>query len=138
MKVAELTGAKLDYWVGKANDIADLNIINGRCFHGNYSKEWVKLYSPSTDWACGGPIIEQEKIRWQPLPDEGKVFCCFRHLCGVLIKISCLSYQVQRDVGYRDVLFEDRTMSCPFAVTMPEDEGIVGEVECILKKIGHY
>lgn len=66
MKVAELTGAKLDYWVGKANDIADLNIINGRCFHGNYSKEWVKLYSPSTDWACGGPIIEREKLVLMP------------------------------------------------------------------------
>jgi hypothetical protein len=67
MKVSELTGAKLDYWVGKANDIADLNIVNGRCFHGNCNKEWVKLYSPSTDWSQGGPIIEREKIMLNPI-----------------------------------------------------------------------
>jgi hypothetical protein len=46
MKVAELTGALLDYWVAKAEGIPE---------HG-----WRPPYSG--DWAHGGPIIERDGI----------------------------------------------------------------------------
>src|SRR5687768_11566243 len=53
MNVHELTGAKLDYWVAKA-----LGIIR---------PELLDNYSPSTNWADGGPIIEREKIKLEPI-----------------------------------------------------------------------
>ena len=42
MKTSELTGAALDWAVAKCDDVY--------CFDGSYT--------PSTDWAQGGPIIE--------------------------------------------------------------------------------
>ncbi len=46
MKTSELTGAALDWAVAKCEDVY--------CFDGSYT--------PSTDWAQGGPIIEREKL----------------------------------------------------------------------------
>jgi hypothetical protein len=43
IKTSDLTGAALDWAVGKAGG-------------------WHKDYPYSTDWAFGGPIIEREKI----------------------------------------------------------------------------
>jgi hypothetical protein len=57
MKVSELTGAQLDYWVARAE--------------GHEVNEWCELldvrepggapmdYHPSTDWAQVGPLIEK-------------------------------------------------------------------------------
>lgn len=54
MKVSELTGAELDYWVSRA--VGDYPLTK---FNGAYQ------YSPySTEWSEGGPIIEHEKIVW--------------------------------------------------------------------------
>lgn len=85
IKVATLTGELLDYWVAKAQNI---------CVHKN-TEDWIETgpiyeheiytrcldckreevghelkYSPSTDWSQGGPIIEREGIRWQPMPND--------------------------------------------------------------------
>ncbi|HUG56773.1 MAG TPA: phage protein NinX family protein [Candidimonas sp.] len=50
MKVSELTGAELDYWVGKIEkDIQNCPFLTFR-----------KPYS--TEWEFGGPIIERERI----------------------------------------------------------------------------
>jgi hypothetical protein len=46
MKTNELTGAALDWAVAKCEDVY--------CFDGSYT--------PSTNWAQGGPIIEREKM----------------------------------------------------------------------------
>lgn len=55
MKVSELEGEKLDFWVAKASQ-GDFEI-------GPESvpdlHEWWK---PSSNWAQGGPIIERERI----------------------------------------------------------------------------
>ena len=64
MKVSELTGAKLDYWVAKAE--GKLITLMG-CFPVmvEYRTEHVTgwdEYSPSTDWSQGGPIIDREEI----------------------------------------------------------------------------
>ncbi len=54
IKVSELTGAALDwavgYIMGEKLRILDRQIV------------WPEDYSPSTDWAQGGPIIEREGI----------------------------------------------------------------------------
>jgi hypothetical protein len=47
-----------------------------------------------------------------------------------------LADEVERDVGQRDVLLEDRPMAAPFRETMAEDEAIVAEAEEIVGE-GH-
>lgn len=67
MNIADVQGAQLDYWVARAAEL-----ISGR-------EMWIKedtgvegywlrgvLFSPSTNWAHGGPIIEQERIAIWP------------------------------------------------------------------------
>lgn len=56
MKVSELEGEQLDYWVGKAEDAYDPD------------GSWFK---PSTCWEEGGPIIERERIRLNPFWLDG-------------------------------------------------------------------
>jgi len=68
MKTSELTGAALDWAVAKAN--------------GNTGHFLIDGYSPSTNWAQGGPIIEREGINldnyaknpnwsaWTPAPER--------------------------------------------------------------------
>jgi hypothetical protein len=61
MKVSELQGALLDYWVAKAEG-ADATISRrGECL---VCEDGVASYrfKPSTTWATGGPIIERELI----------------------------------------------------------------------------
>jgi hypothetical protein len=70
IKTSELTGAALDWAVAKCEDFNDwtaiLRIHNGRMtkiIPGDYeTSEIYTSYSPSTDWAQGGPIIEREVI----------------------------------------------------------------------------
>lgn len=62
MKTSELTGPALDWAVAKCEGIE--KITRGRL---GASYRWDACgrpseYSPSTDWADGGPIIQQEKI----------------------------------------------------------------------------
>ena len=54
MRTSELTGAELDWAVAKCDGIA-LN-------EGNTLRNECDIYSPSTDWSQGGPIIEREWI----------------------------------------------------------------------------
>lgn len=61
MKVSELIGYDLDYWVGKAEGL--------ELFNFNGEKGWRIVgdsnyhYAPSTDWGRAGLIIEREKIQ---------------------------------------------------------------------------
>lgn len=67
MKVAELEGAKLDYWVAKAEGFdARIEIINQfpYCVYGGW-----KRFFPSSDWLDGGPIIEREHMYLDPAFD---------------------------------------------------------------------
>ena len=54
MKTSELTGAALDWAVAKCEGVK-LN-------EGNTLSNDCDFYTPSTDWAQGGPIIEREGI----------------------------------------------------------------------------
>ncbi len=78
MKVSELQGALLDYWVGRAGGEGvgtmprdpqtwPVRIQDGICEKAAaISKEgkpcWWYEYAPSTDWAQAGPIIYREGI----------------------------------------------------------------------------
>lgn len=54
MKTSKLTGAALDWAVAKCEGVKlnDGNTLSNDC----------DFYTPSTDWAQGGPIIEREEI----------------------------------------------------------------------------
>lgn len=85
MKINDLSGALLDYWVARAN---------GWTSNANPSA-WVDdkgalcfipavCYDPSTDWALGGPIIERERIHLEPFPggDEYPEWMAFEQSDG--------------------------------------------------------
>lgn len=71
MKVSELTGAMLDYWVAKAEGCSLERYLGGYRmykagdligFIGPKRQTLLWHYSPSTDWSQGGPIIDREGI----------------------------------------------------------------------------
>lgn len=84
LKTSELTGAALDWAVAKADGKAPK--IDRTSFRGTFidriylgwsyeyhSSGSIVEYSPSTDWAQGGPIIEREGITticWNKNPDQ--------------------------------------------------------------------
>ncbi len=76
MKTAELTGALLDYWVARAEGWTfgpqhktlecDVWRDADGCIVGVIP---ASAWKPSTDWAQGGPIIERERMKVEPLND---------------------------------------------------------------------
>ena len=65
MKTYELSGAALDWAVAKCE-----GVINGDALDVGFICEGG--YTPSTNWALGGSIIEREKISliWMQFSDE--------------------------------------------------------------------
>jgi hypothetical protein len=62
MKTSELTGAALDWAVAKCEDLEHYFEDGLVCLKGQpFDTHWL-YWTPSTDWAQGGPIIEREKI----------------------------------------------------------------------------
>ena len=57
MKTSELSGAALDWAVANCEGLVSIDTKN-------LFEPWYLLetYTPSTDWAQGGPIIERERI----------------------------------------------------------------------------
>ena len=80
MKVSELSGALLDYWVAKAEGKSA--VIATREGYAPSSMDPLVCrvvgiaFTPSSTWQCGGPIIERERISvtaalgtgWPPIP----------------------------------------------------------------------
>ena len=68
MKVAELEGRLLDYWVARAEGYSEsddslMMHVDGTCriaWHEGDDPD--SLYNPSAAWMWGGPIIEREQI----------------------------------------------------------------------------
>lgn len=61
--VSKLTDLELDYWVAKAENIYHGEFIGALSFPDSDDILGdLILYSPSTNWAQGGPIIERENI----------------------------------------------------------------------------
>ena len=61
MKTSELTGAALDWAVAKCEGQEVVFEDGELCLPSSYFKDGDP-YTPSTDWAQGGPIIEREVI----------------------------------------------------------------------------
>ena len=76
VNTSELVDASLDWAVAKC-----MGVKVGRPLGWNKSLATVAnikcypygppSYSPSTEWRQGGPIIERQRIRLEPLPDNG-------------------------------------------------------------------
>ena len=88
MKVSELKGAELDYWVAMAAGLP-VEILNpGKAQIVREPKLGGTWYKFSTDWAQSGPIIEQEGIeldRYIPEEDatpEWEAWCRHGHQRG--------------------------------------------------------
>lgn len=91
MNVAQLSGAQLDYWVARASGLAvqldgDRVVIERVRFgvlDGSVEPWFVSWgpFSPSTNWADGGPIIQRERICISP-HDRGEAW-------GAWITSSC-------------------------------------------------
>lgn len=67
MKVAELSGVDLDYWVAKAMDLP----LRGDVWHGDgvfvgHGSGDLSPFAPSTDWTAGGPLIESNQVFLSP------------------------------------------------------------------------
>lgn len=64
IKVSELAGAKLDYWVAKAEG-RKLELREGEWFVENNDRDYMfelEFYTPHKDWSSAGPLIERELI----------------------------------------------------------------------------
>lgn len=79
MKVSELTGALLDYWVARANGDALPRINNSgvcgvvvECEDGQAGTKRVD-FCPSSDWSLAGQVIERERITLSAVrsPEQG-------------------------------------------------------------------
>jgi len=72
MRTSELTGAALDWAVAKIENPEwwDDGYMDGPMRIGRFKRRIASpdggTYSPSTDWAQGGPIIEREMIELVP------------------------------------------------------------------------
>lgn len=69
MKVSELKDELLDYWVAKANDVAEVHVMDGHCLINHIH------WKPSLDWSQGGPIIEKEGINLSHSLEAGSEHC---------------------------------------------------------------
>jgi hypothetical protein len=75
MKVSELSGALLDYWVAKAEGfLLSCDWNQGEYILIGTGEGDLERFSPSTDWTVGGPIIERERIGIMPVGVEWKAW----------------------------------------------------------------
>jgi hypothetical protein len=73
VKVSELTGAELDYWVAKADGFHHRDDVTRYATIEWSDTRQYPAYSPSTNWNEGGPIIEKEKIDLMHVDYRGEV-----------------------------------------------------------------
>lgn len=80
-QVDTLTGAPLDLAVAMTEGL-DAEIKGDGCHAPEQMEYWDYTYSPSTNWAIGGPIIEREHFLIKPSNDQWQ--------CSVIIPRSGL------------------------------------------------
>lgn len=101
MKVSDLTGALLNYWVARAEGrkLEQRPVPLGapgemEWFVSNDTGDFMfelAHYGPSTNWAAGGPLLEREKIAvwaaedcWLAIPPMTEGMSYYDHKLGVL------------------------------------------------------
>jgi hypothetical protein len=110
MKTSELTGAALDWAVSKCGFDDEIQPPcrvmvdsiaygpNGRAPQYVYTKSTGERFTPSTDWAQGGPIIEREKITttpvngWQASLTRGGIFYTSGPVSPTPLVAACRCY----------------------------------------------
>lgn len=92
MKTAELTGAALDWAVCLIEHPEWKEQGYLEVFPYDLQFDDGTAYSPSTDWAQGGPIIEREHIEWQwlPAPDKAHQYGARKPSIGGLNRTFCM------------------------------------------------
>lgn len=73
-KTSELSGALLDAAVAKAEGVEVAQCRGGYLAYAESARIHAysaKQYSPSADWAQGGPLIERERIQLMPVDAGG-------------------------------------------------------------------
>ena len=110
IRTTELTDVALDWAVAKCEGIlhpwGDIRVQDGRTMWitpGNHetADAWHQ-YSPSTDWAQGGPIIERENIALYPHGDgtyEAEVFLNPKRGAGPTPLIAAMRCLVASKLG---------------------------------------
>lgn len=61
VKTSDLRGAALDWAVAAARDLS-FGLSCGQIYLPNSSGDFVREYSPSSNWAHGGPLIDSFKV----------------------------------------------------------------------------
>jgi len=56
----------------------------------------------------------------------------------VLVQQPGLADQVQAVVGHGQIFLDDGAMSAPFGVALTEDQGVVGQVQQVVRRCGGY
>jgi hypothetical protein len=69
VKVSQLEGVRLDYWVARAEGIPDLKFNSEHGVLVCDSNRWTVVYAPSKIWEQAGLIIEREQIGIAPSED---------------------------------------------------------------------
>lgn len=77
IKTSELVGHALDWAVAKCEGYKEKDFCSDDKYFRDEDDIW---YSPSTDWAQGGPIIEREEINI--IKRVGRPFCGFAYRYG--------------------------------------------------------
>ena len=57
---------------------------------------------------------------------------------GALVEQPGLADQVEADVGEGQVFLEDRAVAAPFGITLPENHGVVGQMQQVVDGRAHY
>jgi hypothetical protein len=80
IKTQDLTGAALDWAVAKACMDETVNVYFTEDGHKRHRNDMdFPEFSPSTDWAQGGPIIEREGIKTAPTVTRSAWMAQIRH-----------------------------------------------------------
>jgi hypothetical protein len=78
IKVSELTEATLDWAVAKCDNVKMSQRIDSFKVYGAVVLAHGGVYSPSTNWAQGGPIIKREGIATRENGDSDDWYACKR------------------------------------------------------------
>lgn len=104
MRTSELTGAPLDYWVARAEGLDNEThtprieegtvVLRSVDYDGNSMGH--EVFTPSTDWAVGGPIIERTGVILSPQAYDVGPATCEGWIAAIVV------YGLENTKGWRE------------------------------------
>jgi len=70
MKPSDLQNAELDFWVAKALDLTNPQIIDGHCTFDIFNGAMKDYFCPSTNWLFCGDLIQEFNLIIMKNPDK--------------------------------------------------------------------